>query len=968
MKVAARKLFKKTMLPSYANGGIASGMDTPPPPMDTPPPPMDMPPPAPATPPMGIDSLMNTPEAGATMNIMKTLEDVDKQLDMVGDNPAGVIQALTGKSVPEARNDLAGIVGLPDAEQTPDSVLALVQPTLLMAEQAAGMEQGGIQTLGMGEPPPMDMAGAPPDPLSQAALGDPSNPIAAPTVEVPAARFGGYVQGFAAGGIQNIIDKYTPYRLGDMARTLAPIGQNIRYGLSQALEVNPYTQAKFNLERNISYPGRVSQQEFLLRPDSGIESLGGAPITDEQLSSLIIPRSVEPVTGVKANVTEPDMEEATARLQAEGLTPEDLKSQIQQEENIPPQVSGVPVGEDADLEEYKKTQETSYQDLLKKEIEKLGLTKTAEEISEERLKYLDEKGLLTPLITPDEAQAKVDRIFGDVKQDTITDFWLSLAKAGGEIASSRGTTLFEAIGQAMPEFSQQLMVSAREQRKLMREKNLAAEDLVTAAENARRQQQLAVATGAMDLAGQLELKAKEYEYQLYKALMPDMKMKTGILFGSEFNNGVSGPVNIMVDENNPTVAFYGDKRFTPGKNAYIGDNIDSVYKTEVLPTGALRHFVQFPGIEPYSFITTSGGKNTLIQTPEAIMENPENAERYGFMEVLDYTNPDNNSAENKMKVRTDLVARRLALTDLSYNKNLAKGMERAEKASVDTQDIISLLENNLDKGVGLRAKIARFGNNIAGLFDEESALYGALNSEQQAVANAMIKLRIRSQIQPQLLSDRNSFQEIRMVQQNILPDVEGTFVNPQTFLAQSKDLAMRASNEYARIANILSDTGTGTQLANIAQQTEVIPNMSSKNSALDIANPRHRAFLYRSLRKRKLAQNRGEKLDIGSIGSKLDNAYVFVPEEFVSAGDVDQGQFAKFTKQFNVPKERAMHFGGNDLRYSPDRKGYYFKIDQLGNEFYKTGIAEKLGISASVIADPSRKKQVQVLPRDLRGQ
>ena len=37
MKVAARKLFRKTMLPAYENGGIVSGMD-----MGGMPPPMDM--------------------------------------------------------------------------------------------------------------------------------------------------------------------------------------------------------------------------------------------------------------------------------------------------------------------------------------------------------------------------------------------------------------------------------------------------------------------------------------------------------------------------------------------------------------------------------------------------------------------------------------------------------------------------------------------------------------------------------------------------------------------------------------------------------------------------------------------------------------------------------------------------------------------------------------------------------------
>ena len=296
MKVAARKLFRKTMLPAYENGGIVSGMDMggmpPPPPMDMggmpPPPPMGMdmggmPPPPPMDPASG--------ELQAAAGMIENFKNIDQQLDMVGDNPAGVIQVLTGKTVPEARNDLAGIVGLPDAQQTPDSVLALVQPTLLIAEQASMAEQGGIQTLGMGEPPPMGMGEPPPFP--PAALGDPSNPIAAPTIEVPAARFGGYVRGYKNAGY--------------VTKNNTPIGNNLIFNLTN----NPMLYGPNALQPPIG--GETSLNlASLSRPPEQVNplSVGTAKLGTAKPETLTIKKAVQDIDLIKPNQFTPDYKKA----------------------------------------------------------------------------------------------------------------------------------------------------------------------------------------------------------------------------------------------------------------------------------------------------------------------------------------------------------------------------------------------------------------------------------------------------------------------------------------------------------------------------------------------------------------------------------------------------------------------------------------------------------------------------------
>ena len=200
-------------------------------------PPQGMPPqammPPPQAGPAGMDALISkAPEIlnqaeGAVSNRMEDVgreyvNDTLSAVDMAED-PEELINALRGTDVPlEQRYDeLAQIVGEQDAEATPPSVLALVQPAIMMTEQ--GAVDSGIGNLmqefsssaemltGEGEATPMGeglgnlmMAGAQPAMEAlppEAMMGPPPGAMMGPPPGGMA--YGGPVQRFAQGGMVN---------------------------------------------------------------------------------------------------------------------------------------------------------------------------------------------------------------------------------------------------------------------------------------------------------------------------------------------------------------------------------------------------------------------------------------------------------------------------------------------------------------------------------------------------------------------------------------------------------------------------------------------------------------------------------------------------------------------------------------------------------------------------------------------
>lgn len=118
------------------------------------------------------------------------------------ETPEDVINAIRGNAEPlESRYDeLAGIVGIEDARSTPESVLALVQPTIMMTEQ--GAMDSGIGELIQGLTGGVDMETEQGEPT---AMGQGIGELmmgAAPAEPMPVQQYnqGGYVQKMKLGG------------------------------------------------------------------------------------------------------------------------------------------------------------------------------------------------------------------------------------------------------------------------------------------------------------------------------------------------------------------------------------------------------------------------------------------------------------------------------------------------------------------------------------------------------------------------------------------------------------------------------------------------------------------------------------------------------------------------------------------------------------------------------------------------
>mgnify|MGYP004449831077 FL=1 len=181
-------------------GGPAEAMQ--PAPMPAPPPP------PPPIPPQGDPMVQQTEAQFANIGeqlAQDTMRNIDQAQDI-----EGAINGLRGNEKPiEARYDeLAGFVGQSDAQQTPESVLAMVQPTIMMTEQGAmdsgigeliqsiagsdmetptgeptpmGQGVGELMAMGAGNTPPVNFNQGGPVEVRRYALGDPQGVVSRAT-------------------------------------------------------------------------------------------------------------------------------------------------------------------------------------------------------------------------------------------------------------------------------------------------------------------------------------------------------------------------------------------------------------------------------------------------------------------------------------------------------------------------------------------------------------------------------------------------------------------------------------------------------------------------------------------------------------------------------------------------------------------------------------------------------------------
>ena len=191
MTVLNRPLFRQM-------GGPAQPM-----PQDMAPPPPQTMAPGPAPMPPGADVVQQTEQMAAAQG-QKIGQDYARRM-MEGIDQAQsteeLINAFRGNEMPlEARRDeLAGYVGEGDADQTPESVLAMVQPVIMMTEEGAmNSGIGNLMQQLTGDIDMMTEAGAPTD-MGQGV----GSLMMAGAPEVPAPqnfREGGAVQKFSVGG------------------------------------------------------------------------------------------------------------------------------------------------------------------------------------------------------------------------------------------------------------------------------------------------------------------------------------------------------------------------------------------------------------------------------------------------------------------------------------------------------------------------------------------------------------------------------------------------------------------------------------------------------------------------------------------------------------------------------------------------------------------------------------------------
>ena len=183
-----------------------------------------MPPAAPAQDPMAMAQQVQDMAAQQTQGLgaqyaQDTLMSIDR-----AETPEQVINALRGNEVPLEQRyaELAQFVGEADAQRTPESVLALVQPTIMMTEQGA-MDSGiGELMQGLTGEIEMETAEGTPTPMGQGvgslmmagAPAAPEQPMGVGQQPVANFRQGGVVQRFQAGGeasrLQQIYSEMLP--------------------------------------------------------------------------------------------------------------------------------------------------------------------------------------------------------------------------------------------------------------------------------------------------------------------------------------------------------------------------------------------------------------------------------------------------------------------------------------------------------------------------------------------------------------------------------------------------------------------------------------------------------------------------------------------------------------------------------------------------------------------------------------
>lgn len=291
MNVFSRPLFKNQFIKRYADGGIVSTVAEP------------------------------TPDPTAA------LKDFAGQVDMTEKNidSANTLDELLSsfsgepKTAKEARNELAGIVGAKDANETPESVLALVQPTLEIMKMSQQMAPaGGIADMPIGPQPEMGVktpggfapAQAQPfQPVTSFQTGGEVSPLSQYLNEYIASRNDPALKDFAT----DKGDYWTA--LGLLGAGLAQ-GKTVAQGLSMGTQLYaPYLQDVRKTER----AEKAGALEYALKAKQSDKEAAAATAADElKFQRDLALKEME----LAAKDERPQaVREADALLQSQGMVP-----------------------------------------------------------------------------------------------------------------------------------------------------------------------------------------------------------------------------------------------------------------------------------------------------------------------------------------------------------------------------------------------------------------------------------------------------------------------------------------------------------------------------------------------------------------------------------------------------------------------------------------------------------------------
>lgn len=423
-----------------------------------------------------IDSAV-AEEVAATNMELDSAETVDEILAAMGG---------TASSTEEARTELATIVGEQDANNTPESVLPITQTTLqLVAAVESTNGQGGLGNL-LGAPGELtaNTMGTP--------LGDPTNPLAAPTMEVPAEGFQP-VAGFFQGGLSGTPPIYGPGSNPLLTTVPTDDPTTLPAVNPTAAAVDPTTTPVDPTAAAISEP-YVPQYPAL----SGWR--GHAPSVfppGAQMDEAGAPRLVSSGTGW-------NIPSATAR--------------------------GIDVGRMENLSQYYKDFITPslpevepVEERIKRRIDAYGeylpdKDRTTRDIIEEQRAVMGE--YLTKPLTYEEALAQRTEDYGDTQKDFETQAWLHLAQFGAHIATSNKSP-FYAIAKALPYLAEGMSTVAKEKSILDRTIRKESRDDVNRLKENRNQQELALAQGAFE-----RVRGLKDEYNTLQRTLRDQAVTT----------------------------------------------------------------------------------------------------------------------------------------------------------------------------------------------------------------------------------------------------------------------------------------------------------------------------------------------------------------------------------------------------------------------------------------------------------